>query len=485
MSLIPPRPNPSQNPPPRRRPARPKAAGPMPGWGWLEWFAASQTFFPALLFIPGITPVRTATRVAAYVVALVAWAGVASRDKRADKFPAKMWLLACILWLTASLAHPNNYSIKTAVGQVLLYVAVMSPAFWAGEALNNPRQIRRVMAVLFLCNAASATIGLGQVFYPNRLNPPDIPALRGIYQGEDLMFETTDGRRILRPCGLTDTPGAASSAGAAAALIGLCFAIRPGPLWRRLACLGLAFVGVAVIYYTQVRTLIVMLTLCVAVLAALLIYQRNLRSAVTLLGGGTAVIVGSLYWVARTMGSRVFERFGTLLSSNPASLYQSSRGAYVTHSLTTVLIENPLGYGLGWWGMVYASFGDPRRVSPVWVEVMIPAWIVDGGLPLLLAYGGAIVVAMADSLRIALTCRDKELGFWAAVVVAQNLSLVANCFGFVTFLTPFGLQFWLLAAALHAADAQTRAAARPGGPAAAAPRPARRAWPWQPGAAAR
>ena len=64
-----------------------------------------------------------------------------------------------------------------------------------------------------------------------------------------------DGRRIFRPCGLTDSPGAAAPAGAVAALVGLSFALRPIGILRRLVSAMLAFIGVAVIYYTQVRSI--------------------------------------------------------------------------------------------------------------------------------------------------------------------------------------------------------------------------------------
>jgi hypothetical protein len=67
-----------------------------------------------------------------------------------------------------------------------------------------------------------------------------------------------------------------------------------------------------------------------------------------------------------------------------------------------------------------------------------------------------MIVAMLDSLRIALRCKDREVAYWAAVIVAFNLSIVATCFSFVPFLAPIGVQFWLLCAALHAADARTR-----------------------------
>ena len=52
------------------------------------------------------------------------------------------------------------------------------------------------------------------------------------------------------------------------------------------------------------------------------------------------------------------------------------------------------------------------------------------------------------------------MAFWGAVIVSLNLSVVAACFCGVVFLSPLGVQFWLLAAALHAADAQARAASR-------------------------
>ena len=40
--------------------------GPMPEWGWLEWFAIGQTALPALMFIPGLSAVRTPSRIAAF-----------------------------------------------------------------------------------------------------------------------------------------------------------------------------------------------------------------------------------------------------------------------------------------------------------------------------------------------------------------------------------------------------------------------------------
>jgi hypothetical protein len=435
------------------------------------------------LFIPGLAPIRTATRVVAYTLGLAAWVGVTIGGKKAPvtgAFPAKPWLIGCLAWLFLSMLHPNSYSLLTAVGQVALYTAVMAPAFWAGDVVTSPRQISRLLAVLFLCNAASATMGLGQVFYPERLNPPVIPVMLLNPEGAaSLMFETADGRKVLRPCGLTDTPGAAAPAGAAAALIGLCFALRPFPWWKRLACVLLAFVGVAVIYYSQVRSSLIMLAICVTGLTVLLAYRGEIRHALELVGGGTVLILGALLWVSRTIGVGGLERFKTLVSSDPGNVLYRSRGAFVWHGLEQV-VQYPLGYGLGWWGMIHMVFRDPIRITPVWVEVMIQGWVYDGGLPLLVLYFGAVVVAMIDSLRIALSCRDRELAFLAAVIVALNTSIVALCFSYPVFLSPSGIQFWMLAAALHAADAQVRASTKPSRERpepARSPRPAPRSWP--------
>jgi hypothetical protein len=109
---------------------------------------------------------------------------------------------------------------------------------------------------------------------------------------------------------------------------------------------------------------------------------------------------------------------------------------------------------------------------------MWPAWVMDGGIPLMVLYITAIFFAMLNTLRIALRSRDKEVAFWAAVVFASNLSVLATCFSYVTFVSSIGLQFWLLAAVVHAADVRVRSSAaasarpRPVPPPAAIPPPA-------------
>ncbi|MDR3638978.1 MAG: hypothetical protein P4L84_34550 [Isosphaeraceae bacterium] len=432
-------------------------------WGWLEVVILAGTLLPALLFIPGVSKVRTVTRVASYVIMPVAWWFVARRQRPSigvDTFPARPWLVFSAVWLALSVFHPNAHTLLAASAQAALYITIFCPAFWAGMALDSRRQIGRLLALLFLCNALSSAVGVAQVFRPGTFMPPDMPALRNEFGGQNLMYETADGRKIFRPTGLTDTPGGAGLAGVTAALIGFCWALRPIAAWKRLASVGLAFLGIAVIYFTHVRVALVMLLLSFVTLIGLFVLQRNTRQAVLLAVGGVGSLVGALLWAIRSVGSSVTERFVTLFQNDPVTVFGQNRGGFVRDAFEHLIWEIPLGGGMGWWGMTRMYFGNMNVRSPVWVELMWQAWLQDGGLPLLIGYSGALVVALFDSARIALTCPDRDVAYWGAVIVSLNLSVVAACFCGVAFLSPLGVQFWILAAALHAADCRARAASR-------------------------
>jgi hypothetical protein len=450
---------PSPPPKPASRPSTKLA--PMPKWGWLEWFMVAQTALPALMFIPGLSVVRAPSRIAAFSIALVAWGAIVARGTRprpGRAFPAIPWLTAAVGWLCVMILHPDGNSILARVGHVALYTAILSPAFWAGAALTDPRQIGRLLKIMFVCNALGAAVGLGQVYRPDIFNPPVIPQAvkAGPDRIGDISYLDSGGRRIMRPCGLTDQVGGGAQAGMAAALLGMGLLLKGkgGWAWRTLG-LGAAFVGVAVIYYTQVRMTLAMLAVALALLTTVFLLQRDFRRAALLGLGGVALIFGAFAWVVSTSGGEGFKRFTSLVEDDPTKVYYSSRGMFVQAAFTDLIWRMPLGSGLGNWGQVNDYFGVPKP-DAYWVEVMIPAWIVDGGLPLILLYGGALAVSMFDSLRIALTGRDPDLRYWAAVIVAMNTGVIATCFSFVAFLAPLGLPFWLFSAALHDADRISR-----------------------------
>jgi hypothetical protein len=309
-----------------------------------------------------------------------------------------------------------------------------------------------------------AAVGLGQVYRPDIFNPPVIPQVikAGVDRIGDVSYVDVTGRRIMRPCGLTDQVGGGAQAGMAAALLGMGLLLKPklGWTWRILG-MATAFVGVAVIYYSQVRMTLAMLAVALALLTLVFLLQRDFRRAGFLGLGGAALILGSFAWVVSTSGTEAFKRFTDLVEDDPTKVYYSSRGMFVQAAFTTLIWTMPLGNGLGNWGMINEYFGVPRP-DAYWVEVMIPAWIVDGGIPLLVLYGGALAAAMFDSLRISLKGRDPDLRYWAALIVAMNMGVIATCFSFVAFLAPLGLPFWLFSAALHDADRISRGNPPPG-----------------------
>jgi hypothetical protein len=109
----------------------------------------------------------------------------------------------------------------------------------------------------------------------------------------------------------------------------------------------------------------------------------------------------------------------------------------------------PMGAGLGRWGMMRTYFGDDNNLAStmLWAEVQYPAWVLDGGIVLLLLYNLALIVNSKMEVKLALS-RNRRLREIAAVVVALNAGTLALMFSFTPFNTQVGLQYWLLSGML-------------------------------------
>jgi len=319
------------------------------------------------------------------------------------------------------------------------------------------------MKIGYISCILGTLLGLGQVYRPDTFNPPYIPAIDdgNEFSIGSLTYVSDSGQRIIRPCGLSDNPGAASGAGAVVCLIGLSMAVRPLSLWKRVLCIGLAFAGMAVIYYCQMRTTMVMEFVCITGMIILFALRGHFRQAVLLGVGSVAILIGAAGWVVSTVGEVGTKRFFSLIEEKPNELYHNARGNMVEETFDRQIWEMPLGGGLGRWGQAYGYFGDHTlgfgsSGGRYWIEVQWPAWMIDGGIPLMVCYVVAIVLAMMDNLRIALTCKDKELSYWAAVIFTLNLSIVATVFSACPFVAGGGISFWTGTAMLHAADQRDR-----------------------------
>lgn len=449
----------------------------MPRLGWLEWTMILQTLLPAMMYIPGVSPFRFLLRILATTLPLVAWGAVAASGRRIAggyRYAAGMWLWPCSVWLLLSIAHPTTNSPLAGLAQAMLNIALFCPAFWAANQVTDSRQVRRLIVVILLCNGASSLMGIAQVYRPDTFRPPSIPMLAGREDIESEMTVTTeDGLKYLRPPGLSDTPGGAALGGTFACLLGLAIAMTPVSWAMRVMSLGLAIVGLAVIFYSQVRFTLILLVVGILAMVVLLAMRRDWRKLM-LLGVCTVVLaVGGIGWVMQSGGTVVTKRFFTLLDERSDTVYYNNRGKFVEYALTVALPEYPLGAGLGRFGTMNGYFGDPLAPPSrgyIWCETQIEGWIIDGGGPLLFGSAGAIITAMVTATSMALRRRDEELGYWAAVVAVLGLFSALSALGNMAFLSFLGLQFWILMGALFGADAVARDAARRSG--SAAPRAA-------------
>lgn len=433
-----------------------QVAGTLPKerWGFPELFVVSQTLIPALLYFPGTQPFRLYIRVASFAIsfgALLWWAVAVAKTSRPHR--AQPWIFAALAYVAVMFFHPLTVSAFAGLAQLVLYLSVIAPIFWTGSFVRTPDRMARLIALLLICNGLNAVVGVLQVYDPARWMPPEMSRVMSetVYGLGTVTYHGADGRLIVRPPGLFDTPGAVAGPGMYAALLGLVFATSAIAFWKRLAAIGAAFAGIAAIYLSQVRvSLIVSVLMFVAYAAVLSLQQRKARA--TVFAGAAAAIVVSTFVFALTLGGQsIAERTFTLFAQDPLALYAGSRGGQLTYTFGELLQTYPMGAGLGRWGMiaVYFASAAPPDAQPLWVEIQVAGWAIDGGFALLLLSVGAIVVTLVSEFQIARTHADARVRACAAVVLAANLGTAALVFTFTPFVTQIGLQFWFLAGALH------------------------------------
>lgn len=426
--------------------------------GFAEWFALSLTFLPALLFLPGTQPYRLPLRVGAFGVSLYAfaiwWFDKAGRKE--GKHPGERYLMLALFVLVLSIAHPLTNSLQAGLAQDLLYFAIFCPLFWARGYVTTRRQLVRIVLILLLCNGLNSMVGVLQVYDPDRW----MPQLSGIYTtNRDILNASSyvgpGGRMIIRPPGLFDTPGAVCSAGTMAALFGLILCLEPLALWKRAVSLAMAVAGISAIYLSHVRVSFVITLGMMAMYVGMMTVQKQPKRAAGFSMLAVSLVAGGLSLSTMLGGTSIADRFSTLVAEDPRELYYRSRGMSVEYAFNNLLVDYPLGAGLGRWGMMRYYFGDPGKLdsTEVFAEVQPNAWLLDGGLFLLLFYSLALMVTAFYDLKLLRTLANREDRIWASAVVAANFGTLALVFSFVPFGTAAGMQFWFLEGSLHGAMA--------------------------------
>jgi hypothetical protein len=169
-----------------------------------------------------------------------------------------------------------------------------------------------------------------------------------------------------------------------------------------------------------------------------------------LLAGCAVLAVGFVYAVA-IGGNSVSERFATLISGNPADVYKQNRGGFIQQTVEQLLPEYPFGAGLGRWGMArvysepYLKETDP---TSIWAEIQPTGWLLDGGFLMWVFYGSAILSSLLYAYRRATTHSDRDIRYFAGLIVMLNMIIVLMVFDSPVFNNQLGAQFWLLGSGL-------------------------------------
>jgi len=433
-------------------------AAPIPhaGWGWLEVFVLVQVLWGVLLFVPGSQAYRVYIRGFPFVASLVALVACVRSSGADSGAPGGRWILASIALMVASLVHPATW-VLSGTAQIVFQVSIAAPVFWTARHWVTDERLERVLLLVFGANFVSAALGLLQVYYPQTFMPPEFSRL-ALRLNADIVGSLTyigaDGREIVRPPGLSDLPGGAAVSATVTALLGFAFATRSRTTHQlRLWFIAASIIGLTVVYLTQVRSMLVMICVCMMAAGAVRLRQGRVVHSVWVVGSAAALIIASFMWAVAVGGESVVDRFQSMLDVGVVQSYQENRGLFLSYTLQELVYEYPFGAGLGRWGMMSAYFGDPTnwQFPALWAEIQLTGWLYDGGVLLWVCYSGAIATAALYTYRIAASA-ETYLSDLATMVLSVQVLIIGLCFTGPVFNTQMGIVFWLLSASVYGAE---------------------------------
>ena len=112
-------------------------------------------------------------------------------------------------------------------------------------------------------------------------------------------------------------------------------------------------------------------------------------------------MIVAFFWARSLGGESVQERFIGITQQGAMRTYQENRGGFVSETFGDLLDKYPFGAGLGRWGMMQIYFANPDKVesAPIYVEIQLTGWLLDGGVPMWVLYGGAVLMSLLASYR--------------------------------------------------------------------------------------
>lgn len=416
---------------------------------WLIGFVVLHLACQLLLLIPGLGSTRVFLRTAAFGVGLVFLVLIPS--KHVSRTPLRTCALCIVGLLWLEFFHPEGSGLVAALASIMLNVAILAPIFWVPRTGTTAAQLRVLITIFWLFYTFSAVLGVLQAYFPGRFQPPLSAVLASNTRNQLAALEIVlaSGARVFRPMGLSDIPGGAAAAGLYAVLLGTGMLLSPTFRGARFIAVGSMIAGLMCLYLCQVRSLLIMAGVGVIVLLSLLFITGRVSKLVGLLGAIGAIVPVAFTLALALGGTAMTNRLTSLVEADPGTVYYANRGHFLEATLNNYVPLYPLGAGLGRYGMMASYFGEPS--NSLWAEIQWTAWLFDGGIPLILLYTAAILIASAGCLKVALRRlgrADPTLSIWAAVIVGYNVGALAICFNYPLFGGTGGAEFWVLNMAL-------------------------------------
>jgi hypothetical protein len=420
--------------------ARPLTAGEK----WLLAFVGVEILCQILLYLLGGTPLRLPFRIANYGVCLAMLFLVRGGNRAHPAASVIPFILGVLLieWL-----HPEGDRLLAAAAQTSLYLAVLAPLVWAGRLQISWRALRIALLMFWAFFCANATMGVLQVKYPDRF----AASVASNYDEESILphvFKLADGAVIIRPTGLTDSPGGAAVGGVYTIILGMGLLLTERNVVFKGLVIAAMVGGLFCIYICQGRTNLVFVVVAAIVLVAVLVRRKMFDRVGGLVGTLAAIAFIGTTAAFATGGESVVDRFATLIADDPQTVFHDNRGKFLAEMFTETGIKYAFGAGMGRWGMMSTYFGGTK--PGIWSEMMWSSLLYDGGWVLIGLYVLLLFLLMHTAWTIAVKTRHDALGCWAGVICGFNIAAIAASFVFPIFSVSLGLEVMLLNAALFA-----------------------------------
>ncbi|HTL89123.1 MAG TPA: hypothetical protein VL134_06965, partial [Leptolyngbya sp.] len=390
----------------------------LPQPSWLHAFVLVQFLLQILLLFPEISAYRIVMRVGAFALSL----GLLLKIRKpGSQHPAKPWAIAVLGIMAMQLFwHPYLSSVPAGLAQCLMYLAILAPLFWVSRLDLKERDFCGLIYLIWGFHTLSSIAGVLQVYYPEVFQFAVSSVIEnGVYGGDQLKITLANGQLIYRPAGLTDIPGGAATSGFYTLLLGTGIALQQRHLIFR--ALGLASIptGLFCIYLSQMRSTLICALVCWVAIALILVQLKQFWKVAAMVCAAGFILAVTTSWAANVGGDMMNDRFLALLSDRPDTVIYQNRGIFLDETINGLIPQFPLGAGLGRWGMMNAYFGDHSNpiTAPLWAEIQWTGWVLDGGIPLVLAYLGALVGACLGTWRVVYD-RRSSLQLWGVIVLS-------------------------------------------------------------------